>query len=68
MGDVLVGYWPLWYPVAAAAGIFMGAWVCGWLSRWYKRRLARVRRSLSELEIARAGRPSPAPIDVEPMR
>jgi hypothetical protein len=64
MRDLILGYSPFWYPVAAAAGFF----VVSQLRRPGARRLERARRSLSELEIARAGRPSPAPIDVEPMR
>jgi hypothetical protein len=63
--DLVVGSWPFWYPVAAAAGLF----VASQLRRLGVRRLARARRTLSDVEIARAGRPSsPASIDVEPMR
>lgn len=61
--DLVVGFWPFWYPVAAAAGLFVGSW----MSRRWKRRVARARRLLDR-EIAASGRPSPAPIDVELMR
>lgn len=62
--NLLIGFWPFWYPVAFAAGFFVVA--C--LRRLGGRRLAKARRSLSEREVALAGRPSPAPIDVELMR
>lgn len=64
MRDLLIGYWPLWYLATAVALVL----VASWFSRWYQRRLTRARRSLTEIDAARAGRPSPAPIDVELMR
>jgi hypothetical protein len=62
--QTLIGYWPLFYPFAAAALLALVALA----RRAGERRLRRARRALSDYEIARAGRPSPAPIDVEPLR
>lgn len=62
--DLLVGYWPFLYPFAA---LVLGAAAVR-MARGWNRRVARARRSLTEQDAARAGRPSPAPIDVEPMR
>lgn len=62
--DLVVGYAPLWFllgAIAVAAGV-------EWAGRRWDRRVSRARRSLSELEARAAVRPSPASIDVEPMR
>lgn len=65
MRDILVGYWPLWYPLGAVALVL----IASWSSRCARRRVARARRSLvTERDAARSGRLAPAPVDVELMR
>lgn len=59
MRDLIIGYWPAWF---LGAALFVG-----WRVNRWDERVARARVSLSELDAQRACRPSPAPIDVEPM-
>lgn len=65
MRDLLIGYWPLWLLLGVMVGfalIAVGACRAAALGD------EQMRAALDEYETARACRPSPAPIDVEPMR
>lgn len=65
MRDLFLGYWPLWLGLVWFA--------IAWITVVGACRAAalgdeQLRAALDEREAARACRPSPAPIDVEPMR
>jgi hypothetical protein len=65
MLDLLIGYWPLWLGLvcfAIAAVTVIGACRAAALGD------EQLRAARDERRAALAGRPSPAPIDVEPMR